>query len=74
MQDGLNAYLLHGSGEESLGAPSRPAALSHNGEADRRAEADEDRDAAYFSPTLNGGSLPGGVVSSAIASSIATMT
>jgi hypothetical protein len=29
---------------------------------------------AYFSPTLNGGSLPGGVVSSAIASSIATMT
>jgi hypothetical protein len=29
---------------------------------------------AYFSPTLNGGSLPGGTVSSAIASSIATMT
>jgi hypothetical protein len=28
----------------------------------------------YFSPTLNGGSLPGGTVSSAIASSIATMT
>ena len=28
----------------------------------------------YFSPTLNGGSLPGGVVSSAIASIIATMT
>ena len=30
--------------------------------------------APYFSPTLNGGSLPGGVVSSAIASIIATMT
>jgi len=29
---------------------------------------------SYFSPTLNGGSLPGGTVSSAIASSIATMT
>ena len=29
---------------------------------------------AYFSPTLNGGSLPAGVVSSAIASIIATMT
>ena len=28
----------------------------------------------YFSPTLNGGSLPGGVVSSAIASIIATIT
>jgi hypothetical protein len=28
----------------------------------------------YFSPTLNGGSLPDGTVSSAIASSIATMT
>ena len=31
-------------------------------------------EASYFSPTLNGGSLPGGVVSSAIASIIATMT
>ena len=30
--------------------------------------------APYFSPTLNGGSLPGGVVSSAIASIIATIT
>jgi hypothetical protein len=29
---------------------------------------------AYFSPTLNGGSLPGGVVSSDIASIMATMT
>ena len=29
---------------------------------------------AYFSPTLNGGSLPGGTVSSAIASIIATIT
>jgi hypothetical protein len=29
---------------------------------------------AYFSPTLNGGSLSGGTVSSAIASIIATMT
>jgi hypothetical protein len=28
----------------------------------------------YFSPALNGGSLPGGVVSSAIASIMATMT
>jgi hypothetical protein len=28
----------------------------------------------YFSPTLNGGSLPGGVVSSAIARIMATMT
>ncbi len=28
---------------------------------------------SYFSPTLNGGSLPGGTVSSAIASIIATM-
>jgi len=28
----------------------------------------------YFSPTLNGGSWPGGTVASAIASSIATMT
>ena len=28
----------------------------------------------YFSPTLNGGSLPGGTDSSAIASIIATMT
>ncbi len=28
----------------------------------------------YFSPTLNGGSLPGGVLSSAMVSSIATMT
>jgi hypothetical protein len=28
----------------------------------------------YFSPTLNGGSLPGGTVSSAIASNIATIT
>jgi hypothetical protein len=36
-------------------------------------EAAEDR-TSYFSPTLNGGSLPGGVVSSAIASIIATMT
>jgi hypothetical protein len=41
-------------------------------------EVTEDRDGLlnrpYFSPTLNGGSLPGGTVSSAIASSIATMT
>jgi len=29
---------------------------------------------SHFSPTLNGGSLPGGTVSSAIASIIATMT
>ena len=28
----------------------------------------------HFSPTLNGGSLPGGTVSSAIARSIATIT
>jgi hypothetical protein len=32
------------------------------------------RKPAYFSPTLNGGSLPGGTVSSAIASNIATIT
>ncbi len=32
------------------------------------------RERLYFSPTLNGGSLPGGTVSSAIASIIATMT
>jgi hypothetical protein len=37
-----------------------------------RVEADERP--AYCSPTLNGGSLPGGVVSSAIASIMATMT
>jgi hypothetical protein len=31
-------------------------------------------DLAYFSPALNGGSLPGGTVCSAIASIMATMT
>jgi hypothetical protein len=34
----------------------------------------DDKSGNYFSPTLNGGSLPGGVVSSAIASIIATIT
>ena len=34
----------------------------------------DDKPMLYFSPTLNGGSLPGGTVSSAIASTIATIT
>ena len=38
-----------------------------------RADTEHERP-AYCSPTLNGGSLPGGVVSSAIASIMATMT
>ena len=40
----------------------------------RFASRNDDLRAAYFSPTLNGSSLPGGTVSSAIASSIATIT
>jgi hypothetical protein len=57
-----------------LGPPLEPVIGLAEGETRWRGTTRSDAAPAYFSPTLNGGSLPGGVLSSDIASIMATMT